>query len=163
MTLDLSKLRARLQSRARTTTYPAKGPQKGRGRRPPPEPVVRRQEEQRALYEAAEARRRARTTRAANQYPAFAKYLSVLSRELVETRVVEPGLVDLDLAHVIHGLRVHELPHDARVLALGEAHQWIKAVHKSCTRSPDITPYKRLFDPAFVDSLSEARTALNLY
>ncbi len=158
MTLDLSKLRQRLEARKPRVEVPRRG-----ARRPPPEPVVKRQEEQRALYEAAERRRKAKLVRAANTHPEVARYLSVLSRELPETSVVEPGLVDLDLDHAITGLRLHLLSPDVRVLVLGETMQWLKNVHKLRTRDPDITPYARLFDPHFVDSLSEARNALCLH
>lgn len=162
MALDLSKLRARVH--ARTAYRPkARGAKRGASRSPPPDPVVKKQEAQRALFEAAEARRKARIVKWTNTHPEVARYLRVLNDELTEARVETPGLVDVDLHYVIRTLKLHRLDHDVRVGLLTETQQWIKAVHKRRTRSVDITPYDHLFDPEFVDSLSEARTALKLH
>jgi hypothetical protein len=158
--LDLSKLRARLEARKPKSAAPKA--RKG-GRKPPPEPVVRRQEEQRALLEAAQARHRAKLAEATNTYPPLAKYLKTLNLELGNTTIITPGLVDLDLEHLVCGLGLHELPHDVRFLALVESMEWIKQVHKRWSRSTDITPYEHLFDARFVDSLSEVRGALRLH
>lgn len=155
------RLRERLAARlaANATKKPHQGPGGGKL----PEAVIKRQEETSALLEAAKAARNRRKAVALNTHPEFAKLMALLSRELTETRVVEPGLVDLDLTHVIQGLKVHKLPHPVRFLALEEAMSFIKEVHKRRTRSADITPYKRLFSASFVDSLSEARNALLLH
>lgn len=162
MSLDTSKLRARLEARGYRNSE-AKAKQKKAGTKSPPDPLIKRQEEQRALFEAAEARRKAKLVKWVNEYPSFARYVSVLARELPETRLHEPGVVDLDLEHLITGLNLHTLPQDVRFGALIETQKWIQAVHKRWTRSVDITPYEHLFSHRFVDSLSEARNALKLH
>lgn len=161
MALDLSKLQARV--RARTAYQPRTAYKRGASRSPPPDPVIKRQEVQRALFEAAEARRKAKMVKWTNKYPEVARYLRVLNDELTEARVETPGLVDVDLHYVIRTLKLHRLDQDVRMGLLAETHQWIKAVHKRRTRSTDITPYDHLFDAEFVDSLGEARSALKLH
>ena len=159
MSLDLSRMRARIEARKpKGETH-----HRGNAKRALPEPVIKRQEEAKALADAASVARQRRLTKALAEHPPLAKFVSVLARELPETCVLEPGLVDLDLEHVIRGLGVHELPHTVRFLALEETLGFIKLVHRRSTRSSDITPYNRLFSPTFVDSLAEARTALLLH
>lgn len=155
------QLRERLA--ARLAANAAKKPHHGGKGGKLPEAVIKRQEETSALQAAAKEARNRRKAVAVNQHHEFAKLMSLLSRELSETRVVEPGLVDLDLDHAIRGLNVHKLPQPTRFMALEEVREFVKAVHKRQLNSIDITPYKRLFSPKFVDSLAEARTALELH
>lgn len=158
------RLAARLASNASKPFQGNKKPFQGtKGSQKLPEAVIKRQEETSALLEAAKAARERRKAKAVNTHPEFAKLMAILSRELTETRVVEPGLVDLDFEHVIRGLKVHKLPHPVRFLALEEAMSFIKAVHKRHLKTTDITPYKHLFTASFVDSLAEARNALQLH
>lgn len=156
------RLRERLAARL-ASQRPRQGAQKGAGRAPVPDAVIKRQEEATALQTLAKAARDRRMAKALNAHPEFARFVALLNREVSETQVVEPGLVDLDFDHVVRGLGVHKLPVPVRFLALEESHAFIKAVHKSRTRSADITPYRRLFSASFVDSLSEARGALDLH
>ena len=161
MSLDTTQLRARLSARGYRQSWADKA-KKSRGKKPVADPVMKRQEEQRILFEAAEARRKARLARWVNEYGNAARYVRVLAAEEPETYLVEPGLVDLDLEHLIRGLKLHELPKAVRMGLLLHTLHWIKEVHRRRTRSIDITPYKRLFSAKFVSSLDEARSAFEL-
>lgn len=154
MTLNLDRLRQRIRERQAAPQNPTKPKL--------PDLLIKAQEEKAELLSAYKKRRAAKIERARASSRPFNKFLSILARELPYTSLIEPGVVDLDLDALITTLKLADLPSDVRFLALEEAHEFIRAVHKAETRSPVTANFDHLFDPDFVDSLAECRSALKL-
>lgn len=155
--VDLQAIKARLAARAGRSW--SNGPKKAKA---PPQPVVKKQEERKELLLASQRLHRRRVVEAAEKHRNFARLMDILDDETETTELVEPGVVDVDLEHLLKRLKIHQLPFETRVLALTEVHQFIRDVHKRRAKTRDITPYAHLFDAGFVDSLDEARLALGL-
>jgi hypothetical protein len=154
--LNLDRLRKRIAERRQQAETQAPGKRTHVA-------LIKQQEEKREALSAYVAAQKAKREKAKREYPGFKRYFEVLNREFASTKIIEPGLIDLDLDHIITGLKLDILPHEVRFLALETAHDFIAQVHRRKYKSKDITPYKHLFDEGFVSSLDEARSALRLH
>jgi len=155
---NLARFQARVHKRLE-----AERAKQSRGARAQSEKLVKKQEERKTLTEAAKRAHERRVDRLMDEYKPFRQLIRTLDREEKDTRLVEQGVVDLDLPHLITSLGVHKLPLEARQMAVSEVHTFIRRVHKKRTGASLAVNVDRLFDPSFKDSLDETKLALRVH